>query len=378
MMDHANSDPQSPHRKDRGSLPSGSPSRRQLLKGMTFAGVPLLAGAVSGCGGDASAAENEAEAPPPPAIDPSPAVVIGTEPYSIAIVAKAASAAFNLQQGVDKLIGLMQEARARGARLMVCGELWLPGYPSLLNFQSDWKEKEWTNYVANSMTVGDASWQRILAAARATGIAVCFGFSELAGRHAYMAQVLIGDDGRVWNFRRKVRPSGAEREYWSDDVMAGNLNVVTTELGRISMLECWDHLRPQSTFNVMAQLPNVHICAWPTVAETTPSTPFWDRKEIAQTAAAYFSQLSGAVTVLTSVGYVGVYIASVQVAGMGPDDPEEMLLYTVEPGGWTGATGSSTSEFSYGVLQLLADSYPGERVADGEHGVLNRVPLPAV
>ena len=286
------------------------------------------------------------------------------------MIGKLASTTYQITEAVDNFIAYAREAKANGAALVASGELYLPGYPNNINYTSDWATKGWPDYKLNSITVGDSNWLRILEAARTIGIAMQFGFSEKSGNLYYMSQALVGPDGSIWNQRRKVRPSGAERAFWSDDVMTNNLRVVTTPLGRISMLMCWDHLRPQSTFNVMAQLPNVHICAWPITSLTTPTTPFWDRQEIAQTAAAYFSQLTGAVTLLVSYGYCAVYVAAVKVAEMLPGDPASMLYYTITPGQWNGESGSTSSEFSYGVLQLLGDNYPGQRVADPVHGVL--------
>jgi len=52
-----------------------------------------------------------------------------------------------------------------------------------------------------------------------------------------------------------------------------------------------------------------------------------------------------------------------------------MLFFTITPANWSGATGSTTSEFSYGVLQLLTDNYPGQKVADTEHATLTLNPL---
>jgi aliphatic nitrilase len=142
------------------------------------------------------------------------------------------------------------------------------------------------------------------------------------------------------------------------------------------MLECWDHLRPQSTFNIMAQLPNVHVCAWPYTPAPGATAQFWEREEVAHTAAAYFSQLSGAYTLLTCVGHVAVYRNSVKLAELAAGSVESILYYTITPSNWSGATGNATSEFSYGVLQLLSDNYPGEKAADTEHGSLKLVPLP--
>lgn len=336
-----------------------SSQRRLLLRGMAAA-VPLFSTMLAGCGG-ANATTTPYDASN---------ITITTDPYKVAIVGKEASANLNLAEGLVKLIALMQEAKNSGARLIVCGELWLPGYPIQLNFQSDWKQTNWANYVANSITIGDANWLRILDAARSIGIYLSLGFSEIDGNYAYMAQVLIADDGTLIYKRRKIRPSGGERDYWSDAPMAANLQAVTTPLGRITMLECWDHLRPQSTFNIMAQLPNVHICAWPYIPATTPTTQFWEREEVAHGAAAYFSQLTGAYTLLPGVGHVAVYKNSVKVAEMLASDSAAILYYAITPDNWAGTTGSTTSEFSYGILQLLSDNYPGSRVADTEHGTL--------
>jgi aliphatic nitrilase len=290
------------------------------------------------------------------------------------MIGKLASKTYQINEAIDNFIGYMREAKAAGAALVTAGEVYLPGYPNDINYTSDWATKGWPAYKRNSITVGDSNWLRLLDAARLIGIAIQFGFSEKSGNLYYMSQALIGPDGSVWNQRRKLRPSGSERNFWSDDVMKNNLRVVTTPLGRISMLMCWDHLRPQSTFDVMAQLPNVHICAWPITAETTASTPGWDRQEVAQTAASYFSQLTGAVTLLVSYGYCAVYRSSLKVAEMLPSDPANMLYYTITPRDWSGSAGSTDSEFSYGVLQLLSDNYPGQKVADPARNVLTLNP----
>lgn len=345
-----------------------SSRRRLLMQGMALS-VPALSSLLSGCGG-ANAATATAAAPS------ATPVQITNEPYSVAIVSKEASASFDITVGIDRMIALMREAKGNGARLVVFGELWLPGYPVALNFQGDWAATSWPHYVANSITVGDSNWQRIVEAARTIGIYVSLGFSEIDGKYAYMAQALIADDGALLYKRRKIRPSGSERSYWSDAPMAENLQAVTTPLGRFTMLECWEHLRPQSTFNIMAQLPNVHICAWPYIPATTAATQFWEREEVAHTAAAYFSQLTGAYTLLPGVGHVAVYRNSVKVAELEGNAGAPMLYFTIKPDNWTGATGNTTSEFSYGIAGLLAEHYPGDKVADAEHGTLKLNPLP--
>lgn len=75
-----------------------------------------------------------------------------------------------------------------------------------------------------------------------------FGFSELSGDAIYMGQVLIGPDGSLLKHRRKLRPSGVERNIWSDGDPSGLL-VTTTPYGRIGMLECWEHFHVCPSFS---------------------------------------------------------------------------------------------------------------------------------
>lgn len=338
-----------------------SHSRRDLVKAGA-AGLMLPA---------IGAAVNPLQAAPP-------ADTLSRDPYKVALVHVAADPRFRIEPGVEHFIELMRAAKAGGASLIACGELWLPGYPRDLNFQSDWKVRHWADYVANSITIGDARWEAIRGGARAIGIHVAFGFSEIAGNRAYMSQALIDDHGKVVLLRRKVRPSGSERNFWSDDAMAPNLKVAGTRLGRISILECYDHLRPQSVFPVMAQLPNLHIAAWPLLPRTTPDVQWWERTEVGYTAAAYASLTSGAVTLVPSVGCSAVFEKGVMVAQVEPESSEPLLFHTVLPDdSWTGRTADPKGEYSYGIARLVIRNHPGPLVRDAEHERLNLVPLPA-
>ena len=51
----------------------------------------------------------------------------------------------------------------------------------------------------------------LCAAARDNGIYALIGFSEKVGGSRYMAQALIGPDGRLLYTRRKLKPTHVER-----------------------------------------------------------------------------------------------------------------------------------------------------------------------
>ena len=54
-----------------------------------------------------------------------------------------------------------------------------------------------------------------------------------------MGQAIISKYGEVLHHRQKVRPSGGERNIWSDGSMDG-IVAVDTPYGRWGILECWE------------------------------------------------------------------------------------------------------------------------------------------
>ena len=95
------------------------------------------------------------------------------------------------------------------------------------------------SYINNSLVIGSSQWDTLLDAARANNMYLALGFSERTEDSIYMAQSLIDPLGNVLIHRQKLRPSGAERDLWSDGFIDG-LKVVSTPFGRIGMLDCWE------------------------------------------------------------------------------------------------------------------------------------------
>jgi predicted amidohydrolase len=66
---------------------------------------------------------------------------------------------------------------------------------------------------------------------------VALAFSERDGEFLYMSQALISPEGDIVMHRRKLRPSGSERDMFSDGTV-DQLQVKNTALGRVGMLQC--------------------------------------------------------------------------------------------------------------------------------------------
>lgn len=92
-------------------------------------------------------------------------------------------------------------------------------------------------YIENSLTVGDANWQRLISGIRDASVYAQLAFAEREGDNMFMSQALISPLGDLLIHRHKLRPSGSERKIFSDGTPDG-LQVVTTALGRKGLLEC--------------------------------------------------------------------------------------------------------------------------------------------
>src|ERR1700712_4089996 len=152
---------------------------------------------------------------------------------------------FDKEAAIEKSLKLIKEASENGASLIAFSEVWVPGYPNFL-----WSGNYHENiplvhkYMKNSMTAYGPEMLRIRRAAAEFKIYVAFGFSERVGGSLYLSQALINSDGKILCHRRKTKPTHVERTLFGDGSGDSLNNVVDTPLGKIGMLNCWEHLQP--------------------------------------------------------------------------------------------------------------------------------------
>lgn len=184
-----------------------------------------------------------------------------------AAISQAEPCWFDLEAGVKKTISLIEEAASNGASLLAFSEVWLPGYPGFV-WTGTYVENQplVLKYMKNSMTAYGPEMLRIRQAVAAAGIHVVLGFSERSASSLFLAQVMIGPDGNILLHRRKLKPTHLERTIFGDSTGDSLVNVVDTPLGKIGMLNCWEHLQPLLKFNTYAQGEQVHVASWPTFA----------------------------------------------------------------------------------------------------------------
>jgi nitrilase len=66
-------------------------------------------------------------------------------------------------------------------------------------------------YRQNSLRRDSPEMRRALAAVKETGIFVVLGYSERDGNSCYIAQSFISPQGEIVSHRRKIKPTGVER-----------------------------------------------------------------------------------------------------------------------------------------------------------------------
>lgn len=164
---------------------------------------------------------------------------------------------------VDKTIDFIRQAGEKDVDLIAFPETWIPGYPVFLWSLPVLEQMPYVaRYHANSMTVDGPHLRSIREAVRDAGLTAVVGYSEKANGSLFIAQTIIGPRGQVLLHRRKLKATHAERTLFGESD-GSNLAVISTPLGRIGALNCWEHLQPLTKYAMYAQNEEIHIAGWP-------------------------------------------------------------------------------------------------------------------
>ncbi|CAC9885055.1 unnamed protein product [Aureobasidium pullulans] len=179
---------------------------------------------------------------------------------------------FDLQGAVKKAITIIDDAAARGARLVAFPEVWIPGYPATRSCDVEL----FTRYIKNSLRRDSKEMERICAAAARNSVAVSLGYAERDGNTLYLAQAFIDQNGVIQMNRRKIKPTHMERTVFGDGSGSSLLNVVDCAgIGRVGMLCCWEHSQPLLKFHTHSLGEQIHVAAWPAQLQHEEGKGLW-------------------------------------------------------------------------------------------------------
>jgi len=166
-------------------------------------------------------------------------------------VVQAASVMFDREATVEKAVGLIAEAAAGGARLVVFPEALVPAYPRGLSFgsivgnRSDEGRRIYARYLNNAVVIPSPATDRLGQAVREAGVWLAIGVIERepAGGTLYCTLLYFGPDGAILGKHRKLKPTASERLIWGEGD-GSTMPVLETKIGRIGGLICWENYMP--------------------------------------------------------------------------------------------------------------------------------------
>ena len=175
---------------------------------------------------------------------------------------------------VDRACEAIADAGARGARLVVFPEAFVPGYPlwvwSTAAGQTQDLRALYAELLDQSVTIPSAAVDRLREAARSAGVYVTIGINErnaeASGTSLFNSLLFIGADGGILGVHRKLVPTAGERLVHAQGD-GSTLTGYDTPLGRLGGLICWENYMPLARQALYGT--GVHLYVAPT----------WDRGE---------------------------------------------------------------------------------------------------
>jgi predicted amidohydrolase len=198
----------------------------------------------------------------------------GSTPPYVAAIAQVAPKFLDLDASLERAVAAIGEAAAGGARLVVFGETWLPGYPVWADAGIPWEgavaKAAYAQLQRNSVEIPGPAVDVLAAAARKHRVHVVIGVNERDARYSrgslYNTLLYLSDAGEVLGAHRKLVPTHSERVIWGQGD-GSTLHVFDTALGRLGGLICWEHWMPLTRFAMHAKGEQVHVAAWPDMPE---------------------------------------------------------------------------------------------------------------
>jgi nitrilase len=186
-------------------------------------------------------------------------------------VAQATPVILDARASVEKAIGLIDDAAADGAQLLVLPEAFIPLYPS-----GAWAkdasafggfDELWERLWANSIEAPGPLVDDLIAACARHRVHCAIGVNEREAERPgslYNTLLLIGPGGLL-SKHRKLMPTHHERLFHGIGG-GGDLEAVETPLGRIGGLICWENRMPLARYAVYRSGPQIWLA--PTADDT--------------------------------------------------------------------------------------------------------------
>lgn len=172
---------------------------------------------------------------------------------------------------LERVVGAIDQAAEKGARLVAFGECLVPGYPFWVErtggatFESPVQTELWAHYVDQAVDLDAGHLDSVMEAAKRGSIAVVLGILERPaerGESVYATAVSIGPDGALQAVHRKLMPTYEERLVWAIGDGHG-LRTWSLDGFTVGALNCWENWMPLARASLQAQGEDLHVAIWP-------------------------------------------------------------------------------------------------------------------
>lgn len=164
-------------------------------------------------------------------------------------VVQAAPVLFDKKATIDKALVLAKEAAAKGAKIVLFPEGFVPCYPRGMSFGAKVGRrlpegrKDFRRYYENSMSDTGPEAERLAAAAAENKVFLVMGVTEQDNSSLYCSVFFWGPDGTYLGKHRKLKPTASERLIWSEGD-GSTLPAVETPYGKMGAVICWENYMP--------------------------------------------------------------------------------------------------------------------------------------
>ncbi|MBT8386017.1 MAG: carbon-nitrogen hydrolase family protein [Ignavibacteria bacterium] len=195
------------------------------------------------------------------------------KPFKVAAV-QDSPVFLNKKATVEKACELVAKANAKGAKLIVFPEGFIPAYPDWVWVVPPYKkpilDEMYSELLENAVSIPDDATKKLAAAAKKNKIFIAIGVnernSEASNASLFNTLLYFDDKGNIIGKHRKLIPTGAERLVWSQGD-GSTLNSFNTSFGILSGLLCWENFMPLARNALYSWGTQIHV------------TPTWDSSE---------------------------------------------------------------------------------------------------
>lgn len=173
---------------------------------------------------------------------------------------------FDLEASLEVVADRTAQAAARGAKLVVFPEAFLPAYPRGLSFgtivgsRSAEGREDWLLYYSNAIAVPGPATDKLAELALEHKVWLTIGVTErsLTGGTLYCTLLYFSPQGKLVQKHRKLKPTGSERILWGEGP-GDDLQVIPFPYGRLGGLICWENYMPLARMALYEQGISVYV-----------------------------------------------------------------------------------------------------------------------